>query len=251
MIDINLNKACKTYGFDMVLNNIDLTIKKGEKVALIGSNGSGKSTLLKIISKEESLTSGELSIRKGVSLGYLSQIPSTKDILVKDFIYETFRDLIIKKERLEKLESSLNSDMNCINKYLKLQEEFIGLGGYEYETKIKKVLAVFEISDEMLNRNFNTLSGGEKTICSLIKLLLQEPDVLLLDEPTNHLDIKKIEWLEEYLNNYKGTVILVSHDRYFLDKVVDKVCLITKRGLEVYHGNYSYFTTENENRLIR
>ena len=250
MIDINLNKVCKTYGFDMVLNNIDLTIKKGEKVALIGSNGCGKSTLLKIISKEESLTSGELSIRKGVSLGYLSQIPSTKDILVKDFIYETFRDLIIKKERLEKLESSLNSDMNSINKYLKLQEEFIGLGGYEYETKIKKVLAVFEISDEMLNRNFNTLSGGEKTICSLIKLLLQEPDVLLLDEPTNHLDIKKIEWLEEYLNNYKGTVVIVSHDRYFLDRVVNKVCLITKRGLEVYHGNYSYFITENENRIM-
>ena len=138
MIDINLNKVCKSYGFDMVLNNIDLTIKKGEKIALIGSNGCGKSTLLKVISKEENLTSGELSIRKGVSIGYLSQIPDTKDIIVKDFIYEIFNDLIKKKEKLEKLESSLNSDMNSINKYLKLQEEFINLGGYEFETRIKK-----------------------------------------------------------------------------------------------------------------
>ena len=250
MIDINLNKVCKTFGFDMVLNNIDLTIKKGEKIALIGSNGCGKSTLLKVISKEENLTSGELSIRKGVSIGYLSQIPDTKDIIVKDFIYEIFNDLIKKKEKLEKLESSLNSDMNSINKYLKLQEEFINLGGYEFETRIKKVLAVFEITDEMLNRNFNTLSGGEKTICSLIKLLLQEPDILLLDEPTNHLDIKKIEWLEDYLNNYRGTVMIVSHDRYFLDKIVNKVCLITKRGLEIYHGNYSYYIAENENRFM-
>lgn len=250
MIDINLNKVCKTYGFDMVLKDIDLTIKGGEKVALIGSNGCGKSTLLKVINKLESVTNGEVSVRKGTIIGYLSQIPMTEDIQVRKYIYDTFSDLLKKKEKLERLEQSLNSDMSVINKYLKLQEEFINLGGYEYETKISKILAVFEITDEMLDRNFNTLSGGEKTICSLIKLLLQEPDILLLDEPTNHLDIKKIEWLEDYLNNYKGTIVIVSHDRYFLDKVVNKVCLLTKRGLEIYHGNYSYFIKENENRIM-
>lgn len=250
MIDINLNKVCKTYGFDMVLKDIDLTIKSGEKVALIGSNGCGKSTLLKVINKIESITDGEVSVRKGAIIGYLSQIPTTIDINVKDFIYDAYSELLKKKEKLERLEQSLNSDMSVINKYLKLQEEFINLGGYEYETKVSKILAVFEINDEMLNRNFNTLSGGEKTICSLIKLLLQEPDILLLDEPTNHLDIKKIEWLEDYINNYKGTVVIVSHDRYFLDKIVNKVCLLTKRGLEIYHGNYSYFIKENENRIM-
>ena len=250
MIDINLNKVNKSYGFDKILNNIDLTIKKGEKVALIGPNGTGKSTILKLICKEENVTSGEISIRKGVNIGYLSQIPINKDTNVKDYIYDTFYNLIEMKERLEKLESNLSSDIKIINKYTKLQEEFINLGGYEYETKISKILAAFDITEEMLNRNFNTLSGGEKTICSLIKLLLLEPDVLLLDEPTNHLDIKHIEWLENYLKIYKGTVVIVSHDRYFLDKVVNKIILLTKRGIEEYFGNYTYFIKENENRLM-
>lgn len=250
MIDINLNKVSKSYGFDKVLNNIDLTVQKGEKVALIGPNGSGKSTILKIVGKEENANSGEVSIRKGATLGYLSQVPIEIDIKVKDYIYDTFKDLIKMKERLEKLESDLSSDIKVINKYSKLQEEFINLGGYEYETKISKIIAVFDITDEMLERNFNTLSGGEKTICSLIKLLLIEPDILLLDEPTNHLDIKRIEWLEKYLKAYKGTVVIVSHDRYFLDKVVNKIVLLTKRGIETYFGNYTYFIKENENRLI-
>lgn len=133
---------------------------------------------------------------------------------------------------------------------MNLQEKFISLGGYEYETKIQKILPVFNITEEILNRNFNTLSGGEKTIISLIRLLLQEPDVLLLDEPTNHLDINKMIWLEKTLKNYKGTIILVSHDRYFMDNVINKVYLLTKRGIEVYHGNYSYYIKESENRLL-
>lgn len=250
MIDINLNKVSKSYGFDKILNNIDLTIKNGEKVALIGPNGSGKSTILKIVGKEENVSSGEVSTRKGASIGYLSQIPISVDIKVKDYIYDTFNNIIALKERLEKLESNLNSDIKSINRYVKLQEEFINLGGYEFETKISKVLAAFEITEEMLNRNFNTLSGGEKTICSLIRLILIEPDILLLDEPTNHLDIKRIEWLEKYLKSYKGTVVLVSHDRYFLDNVVNKIILLTKKGLEEYFGNYTYFIKENENRIM-
>lgn len=249
MIDINLSKINKSYGFDKVLNNIDLTIQKGEKVALIGANGSGKSTILKIINKTENINSGEISIRKGAVIGYLSQIPIEQDIIVKDYIYDAFKNLIEMKERLSNLESNLSSDIKVINKYTRLQEEFINLGGYEFETKISKVLAAFNITEDMIKRNFNTLSGGEKTICSLIKLLLIEPDILLLDEPTNHLDIKRITWLENYLKNYKGTVIIVSHDRYFLDKVVNKIVLLTKRGLEIYFGNYTYFVNESEKRI--
>lgn len=250
MIDINLNKVSKSFGFDKILNDINLTVNKGEKIALIGSNGSGKSTLLKIIAGIENISSGEISIRKGVSIGYLSQIPEENDIIVKDYIYNTFKELLELEQKLEKLESNLNSDIRIITKYTKLQQKFIDLGGYEFKTKISKVLSAFNITEEMLNRNFNTLSGGEKTICSLIKLILIEPDILLLDEPTNHLDIKRIEWLEKYLNNIKSTVILVSHDRYFLDKVINKIVLITKRGLEIYFGNYTYFVKESENRLM-
>ena len=249
-IDINLNKVSKSYGFDKILKEIDLVVKTNDKVALIGPNGSGKSTILKIVGKEEKADDGEVSLRKGVSIGYLSQIPINKDISVKDYIYDTFKNLINLKEKLEKLENNLNSDIKVINKYTKLQEKFINLGGYEFETRISKVLAAFEITEEMLNRNFNTLSGGEKTICSLIKLILIEPDILLLDEPTNHLDIKRIEWLEKFLKSYKGTVVIVSHDRYFLDKVVNKIILLTKRGTEEYFGNYTYFIKESENRLM-
>ena len=250
MIDINLSKVSKSFGFDKVLNEINLTVNKGEKIALIGSNGSGKSTLLKIIAGIENVSSGKISIRKGVSIGYLSQIPEENDIIVKDYIYNTFKELLNIEEKLEKLELNLNNDMKIITKYTKLQQKFIDMGGYEFKTKISKVLSAFNITEEMLNRNFNTLSGGEKTICSLIKLILIEPDILLLDEPTNHLDIKRIEWLEKYLNSIKSTVILVSHDRYFLDKVINKIVLITKRGLEIYFGNYTYFIVESENRLM-
>lgn len=251
MIDINISKVCKSFGFDLVLNNIDITVQKGEKVGLIGTNGSGKSTILKIIAGQESIDSGSLSIRNNISIGYLSQIPEKKDIIVKDYINSAFKEIIELKEKLERYEDKLlTEDYKVITKYMNLQEKFISLGGYEYETKIQKILPVFNITEEMLNRNFNTLSGGEKTIISLIRLLLQEPDVLLLDEPTNHLDINKMIWLEKTLKNYKGTIMLVSHDRYFMDNVINKVYLLTKRGIEVYHGNYSYYIKESENRLL-
>lgn len=251
MIDINISKVCKSFGFDLVLNNIDITVQKGEKVGLIGTNGSGKSTILKIIAGQESIDSGSLSIRKNISIGYLSQIPEEKDIIVKDYINSAFKEIIELKEKLERYEDKLlTEDYKVITKYMNLQEKFISLGGYEYETKIQKILPVFNITEEMLNRNFNTLSGGEKTIISLIRLLLQEPDVLLLDEPTNHLDINKMIWLEKTLKNYKGTIMLVSHDRYFMDNVINKVYLLTKREIEVYHGNYSYYIKESENRLL-
>lgn len=251
MIDINISKINKTYGFDKILNNIDLTIQKGEKVALIGANGCGKSTILKIIAGQESIDSGTISIRNNITIGYLSQIPEQNNIIVKDYINSAFKEILELKEKLTKYETKiLTNDYKIITKYTELQEKFMTIGGYEYETKIQKILPVFNITNEMLERNFNTLSGGEKTIITLVKLLLQEPDVLLLDEPTNHLDINKIMWLEKTLNNYKGTILIVSHDRYFLDKVVNKIFLLTKKEIEIYHGNYSYYIKESENRLL-
>ena len=248
MIEINFNKVNKTYGFNKVLNDIDLTVKSREKIGLIGPNGSGKTTILKLIAGIEIPSSGVISLRKGITLGYLSQIPEESDIKVKDYIYSTFSEILKAKEELDNYDISDN--YKNINKYIKLQEKFMNMGGYEYETKIQKILPVFNITDDILNRNFNTLSGGEKTIIALIRILLLEPNILLLDEPTNHLDIEKIEWLERYLANYNGTIILVSHDRYFMDNVINKIFLVTKRGIEEYFGNYSCFIEENEKRLM-
>ena len=242
MIDINISKVCKSFGFDLVLNNIDITVQKGEKVGLIGTNGSGKSTILKIIAGQESIDSGSFSIRNNISIGYLSQIPEEKDIIVKDYINSAFKEIIELKEKLERYEDKLlTEDYKVITKYMNLQEKFISLGGYEYETKIQKILPVFNITEEILNRNFNTLSGGEKTIISLIRLLLQEPDVLLLDEPTNNLDIDAIEWLEEFLINFNNTVIVVSHDRHFLNKVCTHIADIDYNKIKLYIGNYDFW----------
>lgn len=244
MIDININKLNKSYGFGKILNSIDITVNEGDKIGLIGANGCGKSTLLKIIAGKEEADSGTISIRNTAKIGYLSQIPEINDLIVKDYIYGAFNEIINLKNKISLLENDLN-DNKKIEKYLALIEKYEKMGGYEYETKIQKILPVFNITPDMLNRNFNTLSGGEKTIISLIKLLLEEPDILLLDEPTNHLDIKKMMWLEKVLNNYKKTVIIVSHDRYFMDNVINKVLLMTKRGIEIYHGNYTYYTKES------
>ena len=249
MIDININKLNKSYGFGKILNSIDITVNEGDKIGLIGANGCGKSTLLKIIAGKEEADSGTISIRNTAKIGYLSQMPEINDLIVKDYIYGAFNEIINLKNKISLLENDLN-DNKKIEKYLALIEKYEKMGGYEYETKIQKILPVFNITPDMLNRNFNTLSGGEKTIISLIKLLLEEPDILLLDEPTNHLDIKKMMWLEKVLNNYKKTVIIVSHDRYFMDNVINKVLLMTKRGIEIYHGNYTYYTKESENRLL-
>lgn len=239
MIDINISKVCKSFGFDLVLNNIDITVQKGEKVGLIGTNGSGKSTILKIIAGQESIDSGSLSIRNNISIGYLSQIPEEKDIIVKEYIYSAFKEIIELKEKLERYENKfLTEDYKVITKYMNLQEKFISLGGYEYETKIQKILPVFNITEEILNRNFNTLSGGEKTIISLIRLLLQEPDVLLLDEPTNHIDIDTREMLEESLQEFTGTILFVSHDRYFINKIATSIIEIKNKNITRYIGNY-------------
>ena len=237
MIDINISKVCKSFGFDLVLNNIDITVQKGEKVGLIGTNGSGKSTILKIIAGQESIDSGSLSIRNNISIGYLSQIPEEKDIIVKDYINSAFKEIIELKEKLERYEDKLlTEDYKVITKYMNLQEKFISLGGYEYETKIQKILPVFNITEEILNRNFNTLSGGEKTIISLIRLLLQEPDVLLLDEPTSALDTITTKRLIEYLISIKEEkiIIVVSHNDE-VSQIADKTIWL-EGGKQVREG---------------
>lgn len=256
MIEIELNNIKKNYGLKNVLDGVSFEIKTGEKIALIGDNGSGKSTILKIISGEEKADSGKVNIRKEAEIGYLKQLyPNENDsIVVEEYLKRSFKKYFDMEKRLKELEVLMldeNQNIeNLIKRYGRLQEEYITLGGYELEEKFKKICSGFKFKTEFLNKKYNTLSGGEKTIVNLATILLKNPDVLLLDEPTNHLDIETLEWLEKFLNSYKGTVVLISHDRYFLDKVVNKIILLEKGKTIVYFGNYSYFVKEDERRTL-
>lgn len=256
MIEIELNNIKKNYGLKNVLDGVSFEIKTGEQIALIGDNGSGKSTILKIISGEEKADSGKVNIRKEAEIGYLKQVyPNENDsIVVEEYLKRSFKKYFDMEKRLKELEVLIldeNQNIeNLIKRYGRLQEEYITLGGYELEEKFKKICSGFKFKTEFLNKKYNTLSGGEKTIVNLATILLKNPDVLLLDEPTNHLDIETLEWLEKFLNSYKGTVVLISHDRYFLDKVVNKIILLEKGKTIVYFGNYSYFVKEDERRTL-
>ena len=256
MLEIELNNIKKNYGLKNVLDGVSFEIKTGERIALIGDNGSGKSTILKIISGEEKADSGKVNIRKEAEIGYLKQVyPNENDsIAVEEYLKRSFKKYFDMEKRLKELEVLMldkNQNIeNLIKRYGRLQEEYITLGGYELEEKFKKICSGFKFKTEFLNKKYNTLSGGEKTIVNLATILLKNPDVLLLDEPTNHLDIETLEWLEKFLNSYKGTVVLISHDRYFLDKVVSKIILLEKGKTIVYFGNYSYFVKEDERRIL-
>lgn len=256
MIEIELNNIKKNYGLKNILDGVSFEIKTGERIALIGDNGSGKSTILKIISGEEKADSGKVNIRKEAKIGYLKQVyPNENDsIVVEEYLKRSFKKYFDMEKRLKELEVLMldeNQNIeNLIKRYGRLQEEYITLEGYELEEKFKKICSGFKFKTEFLNKKYNTLSGGEKTIVNLATILLKNPDVLLLDEPTNHLDIETLEWLEKFLNSYKGTVVLISHDRYFLDKVVNKIILLEKGKTIVYFGNYSYFVKEDERRTL-
>lgn len=215
----------------------------------------GKSTILRIIARKEYADSGSINIRRGAKIGLLNQIYEDEkdDLIVKDFLLDCFREVNDLKNQLNELESKMINnpeDINLVNLYCKLQDKFSFLGGYDLEEKYSKICTSFSISENMQNLKYNDLSGGEKTRINLAKIILSEPDILLLDEPTNHLDIDSLEFLEDFLINYKGTVLVVSHDRYFLDKVTTKTILLENGKEKIYFGNYSYFLEEDERRTL-
>lgn len=258
MIEIELNNVKKNYGLKNVLDGISFEIKTGERVALIGNNGSGKSTVLKIIAGEENLDFGKVNIRKNSKIGYLKQIYENEkeNMLVKEFLYQSFIELINIEKVLLDLENKMCLETNEDNlnklaiKYGNIQDEYILKGGYDIKEKFGRICSGFKFKDEFLNQEYNKLSGGEKTIVNLARLLLKNPSILLLDEPTNHLDEDRLMWLEEYLKSYNGTILIVSHDRYFLDKVVNKIILVERGKEKIYFCNYSYFVEEDERRTL-
>ena len=257
MTDISIANAKKNYGFKNVLDDFALEVTSGEKIGLIGPNGCGKTTLFKLITKEENLDAGSISIRKGANVRLLSQMPPvvSDSCTVKDILTRDFKDIFEIEALMKNLEEQMATAEpdkleQILDRYGKLQTRFMDLDGYAVDSKISELCNKFRISEDMLNRKFNTLSGGEKTIVNLASIMLSSPDVLLLDEPTNNLDIDTLEWLESYLKNYTGTIILCSHDRYFLDKVVSKIVLIERGKSEIFFGNYSYYLKENERRIL-
>ena len=258
MIEIELNKIKKNYGLKNILDGFSLELKTGERVALIGQNGSGKSTILKIIAKQESVDSGTINIRNGAKIGILNQIYENEkeDISVEKFLYKSFEEILKVEKKLNKLETQMSTEVNedklekIINEYGRMQERFSLMGGYEIQERFNKICSRFYINKELLKQSYNLLSGGEKTRVNLAKLLLTQPEILLLDEPTNHLDIHSLEFLEELILKYKGTVLIVSHDRYFLDKVINKTVLLENGKENIYDGNYSYFLKEDERRTL-
>ena len=256
MAYISAKKIKKTYGPKLIFDNVSFEINNKDRIALVGRNGTGKSTIFKIITGNENYDSGELYVKKDLKIGYLEQEPDYGDKSVREVInlakQEIFEINELISSIVEKMTRETDSDilMKLSEKYDKLLNEYAFCGGYEYESEVSKVISGLKIPESYLDMPFKQLSGGEKTRVLLAKLLLGKPDILLLDEPTNHLDIESMEWLENYLQDYPGALFLVSHDRYFLDSVVNKIYELDSDGIEIYDGNYTRYTVEKELRYL-
>lgn len=251
MIVMSCKNIHKSYGIDVILEDITFNINEGDKVGLIGANGAGKSTLFKILTGQLSQDSGEVYIDKGKTLGYLSQhlsLDSTSTIYEEAL--KVFQDLINLEKKMADLEEKLNEPYDAskeeyhnriIKEYTTTCELFEKRGGYTYKGEVHRVLTGLGFTEEDFSKNINILSGGQKTRAALCKLLLTKPDIILLDEPTNHLDLNAIEWLEDYLKAYKGTIVVISHDRFFLDSVTNATFELLRGKMKCYNASYTKF----------
>ncbi len=257
MIEIGVSNLGKSFGVDKIFENITFDIKDKERVGLVGKNGVGKSTLMKIICGVEDATTGQINKRKGLKIGYLEQMHNFQDdMLVEDILKLSFSDIYSIEAEMNLLQKTFENLKNekleqAVKKYSLLHDNYEVMGGYRIKEKLDKITIGLDISNKMLQNKFSNLSGGEKTRVVLGKILLENPDVLLLDEPSNHLDIKSVEWLEDYLNTYEGTVVIISHDRYFLDRVVDRIIELSSEGAYIYNGNYSKYVVQKELRFLQ
>ncbi|USK44610.1 ABC-F family ATP-binding cassette domain-containing protein [Cytobacillus oceanisediminis] len=251
MILLQVNQLAKNFGADPILTNIKLEVQTRDRIALVGRNGAGKSTLLKIIAGQMTYDSGEIIKPKEVTIGYLAQNTGLEsELSIWDEMLTVFSHLQKQEKQLRSLEEQMadpdvlnNSDAyeRILKEYDKLQVDFKENGGYQYEADIRSILHGLNFSSMGYDTKISSLSGGQRTRLALGKLLLTKPDILILDEPTNHLDIETLSWLEQYLQGYNGAILIVSHDRYFLDKVVSQVYEISRRQIRKYPGNYSSY----------
>ena len=258
MMYYKISHGSVTLGNNMVLEDINFCVKDNEKIGIVGRNGSGKTTLLKAIASEYEINSGyeEVDIVSSgdFNIGYVKQNDGySLDMKMIDYIRSSFKDILDIERKLNILEDEMSThyDEKIVSKYNDLLSRYEYIGGYKYKKEIEVILSKFDFSDNDKDKYLNEFSGGQITKLSLIRLLLSKPDLLILDEPTNHLDIKAIEWLEDYLKGYKGSIILVSHDRMFLDNVCNVIYDIEYGSLTRYSGNYSYFVKKKEEDYIR
>ena len=251
---VQISNGTVYFGANDVFENIDFTVNENERIALVGRNGSGKTTLLKVLTGEVELSSGQLIKANKTVISYLEQNALiNSDETIREFFDEVFKNIKDIERQMEEVSKQLESDHNdkLIEKYSSLEEEYKYIGGYTYHGEMLSVLNGFGFKQEDLDRPISSFSGGEKTKIAFAGLLLSKPDLLLLDEPTNHLDLSTIEWLENYLAKYKKAMVIVSHDRTFIDKCVNVVYELEYGGIKRYAGNYSSFVEQKKNDLIR
>lgn len=261
MILLQVQQLTKHFGAELILSNIKLEIQTKDRIALVGRNGAGKSTLLKIISGQMSLDSGDIIKPKNVTIGYLAQNTGLESSLsIWNEMLTVFNNLRKMELELRDMEQKIadpnfyenpNLYQKILSEYDQLQIRFKDSGGYQYEADIRSVLHGLRFNDFDYSTLIETLSGGQKTRLALAKLLLTKPDILILDEPTNHLDIDTLSWLEQYLQGYSGAVLIVSHDRYFLDKVVNQVYELSRHAIQKYYGNYSQYLVQKAEQYER
>lgn len=256
MIILQANKIERSFAGDVLFENFNLQVDERDRIALVGKNGAGKSTLLKILVGEEEPTSGEINKKKDISLSYLAQDSRFEsENTIYDEMLHVFDDLRSTEKQLRQMELEMGEKTGAdldklMSDYDRLSEEFRQDGGFTFEADIRAILNGFKFDESMWQMKIAELSGGQNTRLALAKMLLEKPNLLILDEPTNHLDIETIAWLENYLVNYSGALIIVSHDRYFLDKVATITLDLTKHSLDRYVGNYSSFVEQKEQKVL-
>jgi len=249
MIDISVNDLNKYYGSNHVLKGITLEIYSGEKVGLLGKNGSGKTTLFRVITGDEEYESGSISVSSGKKIEILAQIPVfAENDTVDDILRSSFCEIAEIHMAMKKIEGDCNPTV--LARYGRLMDEYERLGGYDIDFRIDKICNGMNIGENLRHSPFSLLSGGEKTRVNLARILLRDCDILLLDEPTNHLDLHSLAWLEGFLRDFKGTVVVISHDRAFLDNVVSRVIEIDDGKANFYSGNYTFYVEEKERLFL-
>ncbi|EIT83663.1 ABC transporter ATP-binding protein [Fictibacillus macauensis ZFHKF-1] len=255
MIICQCHEVAKLFGGNLIFEHISLEIHEGDRIGIVGRNGSGKTTLFQLLAGVEQPDQGAVHLKKGASVGYLAQIPHyPSGTTVRTVLETAFSATKALEQRMKEIEKQMAAQDGklalLLEEYGQLQDRFSFLGGYEMESKLASISNGIGITT-LLDQNFTSLSGGEQTKVCLAHMLLLNPALLLLDEPTNHLDIEAVEWLEAFLKEYKGTVVIISHDRFFLDAIVTKIVDLEDGELHVYHGNYSVFVKEKQERLLR